>query len=136
MTFEERRDEHPLPIGSRIQDPVAGDVAVDLQIAGDGLYIFDRGGTRLHFWRYAEIADAGADRVLARQGRPEVRLMVGGDVPYQTIIARAPHLRQPLEGTLAVAPDRLARVFALVLGVVSLGLLGFLIVSWIAHFFQ
>ncbi len=136
MVYSERREELVLPSTSVIQDAEAGGtVEVDLTIAGDGLYIFDRDGNRLHFWRYADIVDAGPDRMLVRLGRPDIRLTVGGDVSYETIIARAPHLRRPPGGVLMALPDRATRLFGFSIGFLALALLGFLILSWIASLF-
>ena len=61
-----------------------GQAEVDLQIAGDGLYIFDRGGKRLHFWPYAEIVDAIAANdemvhVMARRTRRDITFTAGSD---------------------------------------------------------
>jgi hypothetical protein len=83
---------------SRIHDPNAGgDLEVDLQAAGDGLYIFDRRENRLHFWPYAEIIDAGRSFVLAHQSHPDLRLTVADHAQYQAIAVRAPQLPQPPE---------------------------------------
>jgi hypothetical protein len=49
---------------------------------------------------------------------------------------RAPHLRQPPQGSLAATTDRPGIALGGLLAVLSLGLMGFLVVSWIAHFFR
>jgi hypothetical protein len=91
---------------SLIHDPNAGgDVEVQLQIAGDGLYIFDRGGKRLNFWPYADMinaipANGEMDHVLAHHTRRDITLTVGDDGSYATIAIRAPQLRQPRERLL------------------------------------
>jgi hypothetical protein len=91
---------------SLIHDPkVGGNVEVQLQIAGDGLYIFDRGGKRLHFWPYAEIinaipANGEMDHVLAHHTRRDITLTVGDDSSYATIAIRARQLRRPRERLL------------------------------------
>jgi len=83
---------------SWISDPVAGgDVQVTLQLAGDGLYIFDPSGRRLHHWRYATIMNAGTDFVLASNSNPDIRLTVRDHGLYQAIAIRAPQLSQPPE---------------------------------------
>jgi hypothetical protein len=66
-------------------------------LAGDGLYIFDPGGKRLHRWPYAEIINAFPDgstwdHVLAHQSRPEAKLMVGEAAFYDAIARRAPQV--------------------------------------------
>ena len=94
------RHEHEVPglSASWISDPVAGgDVQVTLQLAGDGLYIFDSSGARLHHWPYATIMNAGADFVLAHNSHPDVRLTVGDHGVYQAIALRASQLSQPPE---------------------------------------
>jgi hypothetical protein len=83
---------------SLIYDPNAGeDVEVTLQMAGDGLYIFDSSGARLHHWPYAAVMNTGLDFVLAHNSHPEVRLTVGDRSLYQAIAIRAPQLSQPPE---------------------------------------
>jgi hypothetical protein len=91
--------KHDVPVSAcSIYDPVAGgDVEVTLQITGDGLYIFDPSGRRLHHWPYAAIMNTGPDFVLAHNSHPEVRLTVGDRSLYQAIAIRAPQLSQPPE---------------------------------------
>ena len=74
-----------------------GDVQVTLQMADDGLYIFDASGKRLHLWPYAAIMNARADFVLAHNSHPDVRLTVGDHGVYQAIALRASQLSQPPE---------------------------------------
>jgi len=87
-----------LPVPSLIYDPNAGgDVEVTLQMAGDGLYIFDSSGARLHHWPYAAIMNTGPDFVLAHNSHREIRLTIGDRSLYQAIAIRAPQLSQPPE---------------------------------------
>ena len=84
---------------SLIYDPNAGgDVAANVVIADDGLYVFNAGGRRLQHWPYEEIAHAfpageGMNHVLVRHGRPEIRLNVAEGAVYDGIARRAPQLR-------------------------------------------
>lgn len=127
-------------MSSTIYDPTAGgDVAVSLQVAGDGLYIFDPNGKRLHRWPYAEIvnaipAGAGMDHVLARQGRPEVRLFVAEPAFYEAVAVQAPQLRRSsrLFGMILQGmPEQILR------GLVVMGLVGALaVLAWFVGLFQ
>jgi hypothetical protein len=93
---------------SLIYDPNAGgDVQVTLQLAGDGLYIFDSSGARLHHWPYATIMNAGANFILAHNSHPDVRLTVGDHTLYQAIAIRAPQLSQPPEVLTREQGDRM-----------------------------
>jgi hypothetical protein len=82
---------------SLIHEPDGGDTEVNLQVAEDGLYIFDRDGRRLHSWPYAELMDTGRARAVAQNRRPDVTLIMGNALTYREIAQRAPQLPQPPE---------------------------------------
>jgi hypothetical protein len=81
-----------------IYNPNAGgDVPANVDVADDGVYVFDERGRRLQHWPYAEIANAftsGAVTVLIRRDRPEIRLRIDEAALYDAIATRSPQLRR------------------------------------------
>jgi hypothetical protein len=104
-----------------IYDPNAGgDVAANVEVAEDGIYVFNERGRRLQHWPYPEIANAfasGAANVLIRRHRPEIRLHVDEAALYDDIVKRAPHLRRRSLISFAVLwtgmPDKVQTVLVL-----------------------